>query len=421
MILNNYFIDYHVKGYLSRGPLVVLLDGFCQWLETMRFSRGTIRLHISQVSVFSDFLGQISLADYTELSQEHFELFFDDYLPNSTNKRGNPFNSKAISWSINRFKQYFHTKGLSENLKDKDAPYKKLLDEYLNWLENYKGLSPGTIKIRKQYLSFFLEWFYKSIESKELSALSPTQVTDYFIDFGATRGPSARRSMQATLRTFFCFCTQKGYITHNLDQAVPTMRTYKLSHTPRGIVDKEAQRLLNDIDRGTKSGCRNYAMIQMLYSYGVRGGQVRALRLQDINWLKNQIRFPGLKGGKDSLLPIIDPVGESLLDYLQNVRPNMPFKEVFLTLRAPYKALQKSSVLSESIRTLIRRHKIKSPSGGSHLFRHSFAIRMLKRGHSIKSIADIFGHKHIQTTFIYTKVDFKTLEKVALDWLETER
>ena len=112
--------------------------------------------------------------------------------------------------------------------------------------------------------------------------------------------------MQAALRTFLRFCLHKGYVQRPLDCAVPTWRTYKLATVPRGLTDEQALKVLQSIDRNSNVGRRDYAVCQLLYTYGVRGGQVRALRLQDIDWAHNQILFRASKHGKDSLLPLTD-------------------------------------------------------------------------------------------------------------------
>jgi len=109
-------------------------------------------------------------------------------------------------------------------------------------------------------------------------------------------------------------------------------------------------------------------------------------------------------------------VGESLLDYLQHSCPEWSYPEVFLTSRAPYRPLQYSTALSEIIARRMRSAGITAPTCGAHAFRHGFASRMLEQGHCLKSIADMIGHRSIQTTFIYTKVDFQALNQVALDW-----
>jgi integrase len=224
--------------------------------------------------------------------------------------------------------------------------------------------------------------------------------------------------MQSALRTFVRLCFCRGYLAQPLDGAVPTLRTYKLASAPRGLTDGQAQQVLEHIDRQTASGRRDYAILQLLYTYGVRGGQVRALCLEDVHWAENQIFFRASKHGKHSRLPLTPDVGESLLDYLQHARPAAGYSQVFLTCRAPYHPLPKSNTLSQIVRDRMQAAGVHLPSRGAHVFRHSFAARMLRQGHDLKAIADVLGHRHLGTTFIYAKVDFATLEQVALEWPE---
>ena len=212
------------------------------------------------------------------------------------------------------------------------------------------------------------------------------------------------------------FCLHQGYMERPLDRAVPTLRTYKLATVPRGLSETEAQRVLGCIERSSHVGRRDYAIVQLLYTYGVRGGQMRALRLEDIDWAHNQILFKAAKQGKDSRLPLTAEAGESLLDYLQSSRPPCFYPHVFLTCRAPYQPFTHSSSLSAIVERRIRAAGIEIPSKGSHAFRHCFATRMLHKGHSLKAVADVLGHRHLGTTFIYTKVDFNALKQVALEW-----
>ena len=222
--------------------------------------------------------------------------------------------------------------------------------------------------------------------------------------------------MQSALRSFLRFCLHQGYIEQSLDRAVPTLRTYKLATVPRGLSDSQAQQVLRGMDRSNPVGRRDYAILQLLYTYGVRGGQVRALRFEDIDWAHNQILFKASKHGKDSRLPLTAEVGDSLLDYLQNSRPPYAYPHVFLTCRAPYHPFPHSSSLSAIVQRRFRAAGIELSSMGAHAFRHGFATRMLHKGHSLKAVADVLGHRHLQSTFIYTKVDFKALKQVALQW-----
>ena len=149
---------------------------------------------------------------------------------------------------------------------------------------------------------------------------------------------------------------------------------------PRGLTDKQALKVLKALTATATSARRDYAICQMLYTYGVRGGQVRALRLQDIDWAHNQIFFRASKHGKDSLLPLTAQVGESLLDYLKSARPSCQDSHVFLTARAPYHAVVHSNSLSAIVERHLRAAGIEVRSKGAHGFRHGFATRMLREG-----------------------------------------
>jgi site-specific recombinase XerD len=294
--------------------------------------------------------------------------------------------------------------------------YQPLLDAYLEWMRHYQHAADGTLQVRAHSITQFLQWIGPQATAQGLERLSPEKVEAFFLSYAQAMGRSARRSMQSALRTFLRFCLYQGYIEQSLDRAVPTLRIYKLATVPRGLNDTQAQQVLGCINRNSHVGRRDYAIVQLLYTYGVRGGQVRALRLEDIDWAQNQILFKASKHGKDSLLPLTDEVGESLLDYLQNSRPPYCHPHVFLTCRAPYHPFAHSSSLSAIVDRRIKAAGIDVPSKGAHVFRHGFATRMLRRGHCLKSIADVLGHRHLGTTFIYTKVDFNALKQVALDW-----
>ncbi len=105
-------------------------------------------------------------------------------------------------------------------------------------------------------------------------------------------------------------------------------------------------------------------------------------------------------------------------NYLRYARPHCSKPQIFLTCRAPFRPLAHSSSLSAIVERHIRAAGIDVPSKGAHAFRHRFATRMVEKGHSLKEVADVLGHRYLSTTFIYTKVDFNALKQVALDWPE---
>lgn len=400
---------------LRSGPLGELLEGFCCWLLEHGFSRSTIRKHLFRLSHLNKHLGGPECGIRESITTRDVKASFKAYSLQCQKTGAREKHVRRVSYSVNRFLDYLRESGLMDPLPRQEI-YQSLLDAYLKWMRHYQHASEGTLKVRSHSIAQFLEWLGTEATPEGLSGLTAERIEDFFISYAQGMGRSARRSMQSALRTFLRFCLHQGYIDRPLDLAVPTLRTYKLATVPRGLSDSEAQRVLRCINHSNHVGRRDYAIVQLLYTYGVRGGQVRALQLEDIDWVHNQILFKASKQGKDSRLPLTAEVGESLLDYLQNSRPPSSFPQVFLTCRAPYHPLPYSSSLSAIAERHIRAAGVDSPNKGAHAFRHGFATRMLHQGHSLKAIADVLGHRHLSTTFIYTKVEFNALKHVALQW-----
>lgn len=398
------------------GPLGNRLDGFCDWLQKAGYSRGSTRLLVSHVSHLNQYLESKNMGNDSMLSDKDIEGFFKEYPQQARNRGPLDKHVRRVRWSIHRFVQYLQQQGRFDSQPERPV-FMSVLEDYLKWMYDYRHVTEGTLSVRRHSLRQFLQWLGSKATLQGLAKLTPEIVEQFFLSYAETAGPCARRSMQAVLRTFFRFCLQEGFIQYPLDKAVPTLHTYKLATVPRGLSDDQALKLFECVNRNTPVGRRDYAILQLLYTYGVRGGQIRALELTDIHWSTNQILFKASKHGKDSLLPLTEEVGNSLLDYLKKARPEgTTYPQVFLTSRAPYHRLVQSNVLSAIVCRYIVKAKIQVTSKGSHTLRHCFATRMVQAGHPLKSVADVLGHRYLSTTFIYTKVDFNSLKQVALQW-----
>jgi site-specific recombinase XerD len=349
------------------------------------------------------------------LKAGEIEEFFDKYVSRCRNRGPLEGHLRRIRHSVNRFASYLREEGRFV-VVPACAIYEPLLAGYLQWMRSYKHAAPGTLKVRTHSLTRFLESLGQDATPRGLAKLDCEKVEQFVLAYASGNGRSARRSMQSALRTFFRFALHEGYLRQPLDRAVPTLRTYKLATVPRGLNELQTEEVLGSIERNTEVGRRDYALLQLLSTYGVRGGQLRNLRLDELDWARERILFRAAKHGKDVWVPMTLEVGEAVLDYLQNGRPACSCPEVFLTSRAPYHPFPHSTTLSAVVQRRLCTAGIDLPSAGAHAFRHGFATRMLRQGHPLKAIADVLGHRHLSTTFIYTKVDFNALKQVALEW-----
>jgi site-specific recombinase XerD len=147
----------------------------------------------------------------------------------------------------------------------------------------------------------------------------------------------------------------------------------------------------------------------------MRGGEVRAMTLDDIDWRQGEIVVRG-KGRRFERLPLPKDVGAALVQYLRHARPSCKAREVFIRMNAPRRALSGQG-LSGLVRRALERAALNPASKGAYLFRHSFATNMLRRGASLGEIGQLLRHRRQTTTQIYAKADIEGLRDISLPWM----
>jgi integrase/recombinase XerD len=297
-------------------------------------------------------------------------------------------------------------------------PETKLLKEYTEFLRHYQCLAEATIDIRKRFVSPFLLQHKEIGMPSTLHLLSAKTIHDYIIETAAPLHRASKKHLSSSMRSFLRFAYIKGYLKRDLVEAVPVILTRKLDRLPESISWESIQKLLTMPDRGTPIGRRDYAVMFLCIHYGVRIGQVTSLKLSDIHWEEGFINFPACKQGNALRLPLHEEVIEALLDYIKTDRQNPDFQEVFLTVRGKQRPLGEHNHYYSCIQKYYKKAGITSKSQGTRHLRHAFATRLLSQKVPIKTIADLLGHRHIETTFIYTKVDFEQLRILAREWPE---
>ena len=197
------------------------------------------------------------------------------------------------------------------------------------------------------------------------------------------------------------------------------IRRCALAGVPFILGDDDVETLLTSINRDEPIGKRDYAMILLMLYYGIRGVQVRRMKLTDLLWQQSLIIIQAAKYGTAVTQPLLPAVGNAICDYIRCARSqSTDYQEVFLTCGGPLKPLASTGLTSMMIRRL-GRAKVELPDyarKGTHLFRHRFASKMLDCGVLLEDIADMLGHRDLNSTMIYTKIDFKNLIDIAQEW-----
>lgn len=291
--------------------------------------------------------------------------------------------------------------------------WRPCLREFAAWLEHDRGLAPESITGPVASIRTFLDG-QSGTGVRTLKRLGVTDVEDFFIDYAKHHGPQATRSMQNALRKFLAFAALGGWTRAGLSEAVPSMRSYKLSRVPRGLSD-EGVRIL--VASTSLRSARDRALVLLLVVYGVRRGQVSALNLDDIDWRERTIRFAPHKLGKEVLHSLAPVVADALATYLRRERPKVSERAVFLRVFAPHTRLGPSAVTAV-VDSALRRAGVTCKPRGPHALRHAFATRLMKQGQPPKVIADLLGHASLDSVAIYAKVDHPRMLEVAVEWPE---
>jgi site-specific recombinase XerD len=403
-----------------RGPLGPHFDEFAASLKEKGYVPATAAQILSRCHQFSHFLVERDVTQARSINPTLIESFLKVYLAGSRSSRPHITN-KSTRLALRHLFSYLVDCGVLTKSEPRLActPYSWALDPFLEHLRREREISEHSVAQNSKIISAFLKGLGSQASRQALKGLRPESVEQYFRERIEGNCRNQVR-MGSALRSFLRFCAVKRYTTQDLSGMVPPIPRYKLASLPRGIEDQAVKRLLATMPQGSMTGCRNYAMVLLMAAYGLRAAQVVKLRLEDIHWPRSTIRIGAAKGGKEVLLPLLGSVGEALLSYLRHRPANSPFREVFLSVHAPFVPLSGLAV-SLMTRIWLRKIGIKAPRAGSSMLRHSWAIRALAHDTSIKAIADVMGHRWLHTTFIYAKADLKTLRQAAASWPEAIR
>ena len=226
---------------------------------------------------------------------------------------------------------------------------------------------------------------------------------------------AAKRQIVAAVRSFLRFLISKGLIARGCLRAIPKVRSWRYSDLPHPLTVEEHQLVLTACQSESSGTRRDRAFVALLAQLGVRGGELRQLRLDDIDWKEGILRIRYGKSDRERTLPLPKEAGELLADYMRLERPQSIYREIFLTSLAPREPFRSPSP-TYLVRNFLGRVGIRGPRLGSYCFRHTAATLMVRNGATIKQVADVLGHQSIATTKIYVKLDEQSLQCVALPW-----
>lgn len=405
-------LDFYVESdvrlrRLRQCPVGEYLDGFAGWLRTTGYRRRPAQLSLRAAA----HLGHWASACGIPTGQIHEQLdSFVRHLPACTCVHDFQGCDDYHAAGARRFVEYLQAIGVLSRAGAEPEPMPALVVGFCDWMRNHRGVAESTLANYVPVVVDFVAALGEDTHTYDASA-----VRAFIFATAGRLGSSGAKSVVNAVRMFLRFLAAFGHCPAELIAAVPRLAHWKLSALPRYISADAIEQLTAACDSTTAAGARDRAIILLLSRLGLRAGDVRDLRLADIDWALGRLRVVG-KGRCESWLPLPQAPGDALLHYLVHYRPEIDDDHVFLRVHAPLGPLPSSGPISKLVGRAIERAGIETPSHGAHLLRHSAATQWLREGSPLELIGVVLRHRCIESTAHYAKVDVTMLRSVAQPW-----
>jgi integrase/recombinase XerD len=289
--------------------------------------------------------------------------------------------------------------------------YRPQLDRYVTWMRDERGFTPSTVEQWGRTTRRFLGWCAEA--DRQLGDLTAGDIDSFVANQGQGRWTRiSTANMVSALRAFLRYAAKEGWCSKQLAESIFRPRLYQHESLPYAPDWSAVQQMLADVDTEKPRDIRDRAILLLLALYGMRSGEVAALRLDQVDWAGRILGLVRLKRRQPQIYPLLPVVAEALARYIDTVRPPSSCREVFLCMHAPLRPLRAGSIFDIANRRFVSLG-IEVAHRGGHALRHACAVRLLAEGLTLKEIGDHLGHRSTSATSIYAKVNMTALREVG--------
>ena len=393
-----------------------LVYGLIDHLESIGFKKSTRERYLAYYKVFIKYckrkgVSQFSLDLGKQFLKEHHKHEWSDY--KKLNMTQN-YLQRHI-WMLYEFQQYGEIRQKRRSSKDiRLGCFEDVLADFIA-CEAEKGLKDITLK-GKEFSARKVFKYFESIGLKSAKDIRPEHVYG-FLSSRAYYSVTTKEAFQYLLRDLFVYMNQKELCNKDLARMFPIISIHTKNSYPSYFTPECITKLLQSVNTETVYGKRDYLILLLATTLGIRCIDICKLTLDDIDWKRKTISFVQSKTGEYVSLAISDELLMALADYIKNARPICDYKEILISSRAPVKPFEHRT-FHEMLQKHFKLAGITFREGqkhGLHSMRSSLASNMLRSEVPIPVISNVLGHKYADTTGIYIKIDLEGLRKVSLE------
>lgn len=401
-------------------PLERLVTDALGEIERLGYSRRSRNRYRAIWEHLVEFSGRKELGD--EFSRDLAVRFLEEYRvgDEEMDKPGEGWRRHMV-WGVKILADFAKSGRIERAFTEVEAIHlvpatQNTLRDYEQYCKDRLHLRPWTLHRRTTELTIFLD-FLHSRKERTLDQIQALDLSE-FVSCRDHLQPKTVARIVSDVRSFLRFLTMRGILQKDLSVELPKIRVPRDATIPSVWDHELVVRLLGAVDRSSAKGKRDYAILLLACRLGLRAGDIRALKLDQLHWEDSTIEVTQSKTGMPLSLPLTSEVGEALIDYLKVGRPQTAHREVFLKVNPPFDPFMENSNLHHIVTYWRRLAGItfRTPrKRGLHSLRHTLATRLLEKGTPFTTIAEILGHTSLESTRIYAKADVEALRSVALD------
>lgn len=404
--------------------LSLCLAQYEQHLRSSGYAERTLRVrgkHLRCLARFLESRGCTSLEAFEAEQSVDFVKYWIRHQPGAKTSRGTTRRSRfqprhhvAVGYSLRAFFRWARSAGyLEREVFPVRAPVRgnyvfPEVSAYLEFCRIHRGLARNSLLQIELFVRRF-DRFLQQAQVGNWNEIDSRHIDDFVRAQAAARNVKRIQRVHKVLRGLFRFLFSQGRIERDWASALRSPRNYRWARTPRALKLEEVIRWLESIDPSRRGGIRDFVLCLLAATLGVRAGEIANLRLEDLDWTQQTVRFRQEKTANILYLPLSPSLIRALAAYLQKERPATAYRQVFLRLTAPKRPLEAGSV-SNVIRKRMRQAGIR---GSAHGLRHAFAQELLRTGVRFSTLQELLGHRQFTSTQIYAKLDLARLAEVA--------
>ena len=396
----------------SQDGRAMRIGDFRSYLVARGYAAGTLQHYCSAAGHFVDWLDEPDGAR-PSIDAQNVSRFLHEHLPACRCPHPGCKDLKSARAALNQLLRMQDEDRLRPPAELASHAIEAVVTRFDVYLKQVCGLAPATRWYQRRYVRTFLRGLYGDAPV-DFSRITAEALLRFVNEQARHLRPASVGVLAYALRTFLRFLPLEGTTRPELIRAVPRPAVWSLATLPPSLSAVELRRFWKALERSDPVGRRDYAMARCLADLGLRCQEVANLQLEDIDWRNATVRLTGNKSRRAGQLPLPQITGNTLADYLRHGRPATTSRSVFVLHRAPVG----QAITGAGVRGAIRRAFARAGMtwSGTHVLRHTAAARMVQGGASLKEVADVLGHRSIDTTLIYPKVEVPQLARVALPW-----